>query len=98
LKQSLLERDIEKDTCDYARRKGALALKFVSPGYRGVCDRLLILKTGRMFFIEFKQRGIKPGEDQLRHHNKLSKMNVTVYIVDDVSVGRLIIDLETGGI
>ena len=36
------------------RRVGGLALKFVSPGFSGVPDRLVLIPDGKVAFVEVK--------------------------------------------
>lgn len=52
-----LESKIEKLFCKKVCSAGGLALKFTSPSYRGVPDRL-VLYNGEAFFAELK----RPGE------------------------------------
>ena len=56
----MLEKDIERAVCDYAKAKGMLVYKFTSPARSAVPDRLLISRTGLIVFIEFKRPGARP--------------------------------------
>lgn len=60
------ESSVEKDICDYARELGFLTYKFVSPGKRGVPDRMFISPTGLVCFVEVKRPGASPEPLQLR--------------------------------
>ena len=51
------ERDIEMKLIRAVRRSGGLALKFMSPGFNGVPDRLLLFMGGRAAFCEVKAPG-----------------------------------------
>ncbi len=53
----MFERSIEKKLRVMLRERGALCLKFVSPGNRGVPDRIAILPGGRIVFVELKAPG-----------------------------------------
>lgn len=88
----MLEKKIEKIVCDYAKMKGLLCYKFVSPGNAGVPDRLFILPNGRVFFIEFKQSGKKPTPLQSRVIAQLENHSVMVFVCDCVSEGIDFID------
>lgn len=92
----MLEREIEEKVCRYARIRGVLAYKFVSPQRRSVPDRLLVAPGGKVFFIEFKQRGKKMTKGQEREAIRLSDNGADVYVVDDVEVGKLLIDTIMG--
>lgn len=88
----MLEKDIEKRVCEYARSKGMLALKFNSMNRAAVPDRLFIAPGGVMWFCEFKREGMKPTPAQLREHTRLREMGVTVFVVDNVDEGKEMID------
>ncbi len=56
----MLETDVEQ----YLRKKvktelHGLALKFVSPGFNGVPDRIILVPMGRIYFVETKAPGKK---------------------------------------
>ena len=51
------EKTIEAKLVQAVRTKGGLALKFTSPGFDGVPDRLVLLPGGRIAFIELKAPG-----------------------------------------
>lgn len=89
----MLEKDIEKRVCDYAKEKGLLVYKFTSPARMAVPDRVFITSAGLVFFIEFKRKGEKPTPAQAREHQRLTDYNVNVFVIDDVVKGKLVIDL-----
>jgi len=91
----MLERDIEKAVCDYAKTRGLIAYKFTSPNRRSVPDRLFCGPGGVHFFIEFKAPGKKPTEKQLREILRLQCMSHLVYVVDDIEEGKRIVQSET---
>ena len=88
----MLERDVEKKVCDYAKDKGFLVYKFTSPARAAVPDRIFINKQGYVFFVEFKRPGAKPTEAQNREHERLRKQNILVAVIDDVQVGKNLLD------
>ncbi len=53
------ERDLERQLRDRLKAAGCLALKFVSPGYTGVPDRIVLIPGGRIVFVEMKAPGGK---------------------------------------
>lgn len=62
---------------------GHLLLKFLSPGFPGVPDRILLTATGVSVFIEFK----RPGDGRLRKSQRsviatMRDMKHRVEIVD----------------
>lgn len=94
----MLEKKIEEAVCDYAKARGFLAYKFNSVNRAAVPDRLFILPSGHMFFIEFKRAGQKPTVPQEREHARLRQQNVQVYVVDDIQQGKDIIESMCAGL
>ena len=52
-----MEKQIETYLREQVKKKGGLALKFVSPGNNGVMDRILLLQGGVVIFVETKSPG-----------------------------------------
>lgn len=92
----MLERDIEAKVCDYAKQRGLLVYKFTSPARAAVPDRMFITPSGTVFFCEFKASGKKATAPQKREHERLRGHGVSVYVVDNVTIGKGIIDLLMG--
>ena len=89
----LLEKDIEKRVCKYAESKGLLQYKFTSPNRSSVPDRLFFTKKGTAFLIEFKRQGQVPTAAQAREIQRLIDQGVSVFVMDDIETGKLLIDL-----
>lgn len=77
------EKDTERKLVKAVKAAGGLALKFISPGYDGVPDRLLLLPGGRIAFAEVKAHGVKPRPLQIRRHGMLRRLGFKVYVIDD---------------
>lgn len=90
---NLLEKQIERSVCEYARGHGLLVYKFTSPERAAVPDRMMITSQGKVFFIEFKREGIKATAPQMREHERLLGHGVAVFVVDTVEKGRAAVDL-----
>ena len=54
------EKTIEQKLVQAVKAKGGIAPKFVSPGFSGVPDRLILLPDGKCGFVEVKAPGEKP--------------------------------------
>ena len=54
------EKTIEQKFRAAVKAAGGLAVKFTSPGFDGVPDRLALLPDGKMAFVEVKAPGKKP--------------------------------------
>lgn len=83
-----LEKDIEKAVCDYAKSLGMLCYKFTSPSRRSVPDRLLITRTGVVWFIEFKRLNGKVTAAQEVEIAKIQKRGIDVFVVNTVEGGK----------
>jgi hypothetical protein len=89
----MLERDIEKDNCEYARKRYmAMALKFSSPQRRNVPDRMFVFSGGIIGFIEYKAPGGVPTSGQEREMQRLRDRGCRVEWTDNILKGRGIID------
>lgn len=64
------------------KQQGGLAFKFISPGYAGVPDRIVIAPGGRIAFVELKTTGMKPRKLQVKRIDMLKKLGCQVYVVD----------------
>ena len=78
------ERVIERKLIQAVRQCGGLALKFVSPGFNGVPDRLLLFMDGKVAFCEVKAPGQKPRPLQVRRMEQLWELGFKVFVVDGV--------------
>lgn len=93
VKKKLLERDIEAKVCRYAEKKGWRSMKFMSPNYRSVPDRIFFKHPQRVFFIEFKAPGKKPSEKQDREIKRLRAEGFAVSVIDDIKKGIEFVDV-----
>lgn len=91
--RKLLEKDIENPVCKYAGRCGWRAMKFTSPNYRSVPDRIFFKHPNRVFFIEFKRPGEEPTPKQWAEITRLKDEGFEVFVCDDIDFGKTIIDL-----
>ena len=90
------EKTIEQKFGTAVKAAGGLAVKFASPGFDGVPDRLALLPGGRMAFVEVKAPGKKPRPLQLARHRLLRRLGFKVYVLDDEGQIEKIIS-EIGG-
>jgi hypothetical protein len=77
------ERQIEQKLSLMVKKRGGICPKFVSPGFDGVPDRIVLLPEGRIAFVEVKAPGKKPRPLQLARHALLRRLGFQVYILDD---------------
>ena len=89
-KNLMRESLIQKVVCDYAISKGFLVFRVTTPTWP---DRGFI-RSGKVFMMEFKATGKVPRKSQAFTIKKIKGEKIPVYIVDDIEVGKKIIDLQ----
>ena len=78
----MLEKHIEQNLVQAVRRMGGLAPKFISPGWAGAPDRLVLLPSGRLAFVEVKAPGMTLRPLQVRRKGQLEALGFRVYVID----------------
>lgn len=71
---------------------GGKAYKFVSPGVRGVPDRIVIIPGGHIYFIELKAKNKKLRPIQEIVCNQLKKLGCNVLVIDSKKLVDKFID------
>jgi hypothetical protein len=82
--KQVTEKYIEQKLVKEVKKRGGMALKFVSPGLDGVPDRIVLLPMGRIAFVELKAPGKKMRPLQVRRKTQLEALGFLVYCVDRV--------------
>ena len=80
---NMREKTIEHKLTIAAKNMGGIALKFVSPGFDGMPDRIVLLPGGHIGFVEVKAPGEKPRPLQLSRHGLLRRLGFKVYVLDE---------------
>ena len=78
----MLERTIEQRLVEAVRKAGGLCPKFVSPGWDGVPDRIVLFPGGKMGFVELKAPGQKLRPLQVQRKRQLEGLGFLVYCLD----------------
>ena len=90
------EATIERKLVSAAKVRGGICPKWVSPGYDGVPDRIVLLPGGKIGFVEVKAPGEKPRPLQLARHNLLRQLGFKVYILDGTDqIGGILDEIQT---
>lgn len=76
------ERAIEKRLVTEVKKHGGLAMKFISPGFDGVPDRIVLLPGGKMGFVELKAPGQHMRPLQVQRKRQLEGLGFLVYCLD----------------
>ena len=91
------EREIEGCFTKAVKDKGGLALKFVSPNFNGVPDRLILMPSGKIAFVELKAPKKKMRALQIKRKRQLESLGFSVYCVDDIGmIGDVIDEINKG--
>lgn len=77
------ESTIERKMITEVKKRGGLAVKFVSPGLDGVPDRLVLFPGGRLAFVELKAPGKIMRPLQKKRAKQLIQLGFRVYCVDN---------------
>ena len=90
------EKQIEQKLTLMVKAAGGIAPKFVSPGFAGMPDRLVLLPDGVLAFAELKAPGMKPRALQLARHEMLKRLGFKVYVIDGTEqIGEMLNELQT---
>ena len=87
-----LEKEIERKIRLYAESRGCDFEKFVSPGRRGVSDRLVTAPGGAVGFLEVKRGGKEPTKLQYLRMQHRKDMGCVAEWCDNVLDGKLFVD------
>ena len=90
------EKAIEQKLTLMVKRQGGICLKFVSPGFVGVPDRIVLLPSGCVAFVEVKAPGKKPRALQTSRHALLRRLGFRVYVLDnEEQIGGILDEIRT---
>ena len=89
------EKKIEQKLVTAVKKHGGICPKFVSPGFDGMPDRLLLLPHGRFAFVEVKAPNQKPRPLQLSRHRLLRRLGFQVYVLDALEdIDKIILEVK----
>ena len=90
------EKVIEQKLSLMVKKRGGICPKFVSPGYDGMPDRIVLLPGCHFAFVEVKAPGEKPRPLQIARHKLLTRLGFKVYVLDDESqIGGILDEIQT---
>ena len=92
----MLEKHIENKLVAAVKKMGGIAAKFVSPGLDGMPDRLVLLPSGKIAFVELKAPGKKPLPLQIRRIKQLKKLGFECFVIDsDEQIGGILDEIQS---
>ena len=80
----MLESKIEKALIARVKTLDGTCEKFVSPGRRGVPDRIVTLPGGRIIFVELKSPSGRLSPSQIRDHERRIQMGCDVRVINNI--------------
>lgn len=90
------EREIERKLVSAVKSSGGICPKFVSPGFDGMPDRVVLLPHGKFGFVEVKRSGEKPRPLQIARHRLLRKLGFLVFVLDgEEQIGGMIDEIQS---
>ena len=92
------EKEIEQSLRRAVLKRGGLCLKFISPGWSGAPDRLVLLPEGRLGFVEVKAPGEKPRPLQAARMRILRGLGFYAAALDDMNrIEEMLSDIGRSG-
>ena len=89
------EKCVEQILTKKVKERGGMALKFVSPNFNGVPDRLVLLPNGKVGFVELKSSGKKMRSLQIKRKRQLESLGFLVYCIDGIEqIGVTLDEIE----
>lgn len=76
------EKEIERLLVKAVKKRGGICPKWVSPGFDGVPDRIVLLPGRHFGFVEVKAPGGKPRPLQESRHRLFGRLGFRTYIID----------------
>ena len=90
------EKDLERKLAQAVKASGGVCLKFTSPCFDGMPDRIVLMPEGKCAFVEVKRRGKKPTPLQTARHLMLRRLGFRTYVLDDAEqIGGILSDIQS---
>ena len=81
--RNMREKQVEQKLVRAVKARGGICPKFVSPGFDGMPDRIVLLPGRHFGFVEIKAPGEVPRPLQISRHRLMKKLGFQVYVLDD---------------
>ncbi len=93
---SMREKSIEEKLVEAVKAAGGVCWKFTSPGTAGVPDRIVLMPSGRIAFVEVKAPGVTPRPLQRLRIKTLRRLGFKAFVLDSPDqIGGIIDAVQT---
>ena len=90
------EKEIEGKLVRAVKERGGICPKWVSPGFDGVPDRIVMLPGRHIGFAEVKAPGQRPRPLQVSRHRLLERLGFHTYVIDgEEQIGGLLDEIQS---
>ena len=76
------EKQVEQKLVQAVKARGGICPKFVSPGFDGMPDRIVLLPGRHFGCVEVKAPGKMPRPLQVSRHRLMEKLGFSVHVLD----------------
>lgn len=88
------EKTVEQKLVAAVKKMRGICPKWVSPGFDGMPDRIVLLPGAKIGFVEVKAPGKRPRPLQASRHRLIMKLGFKVYVLDRPDqIGGILDDL-----
>lgn len=91
--RSMRERQVEQKLVKAVKDRGGMCLKFTSPGFDGVPDRIILFPGGHIGFVELKAPGKEMRPLQKKRKRQLEQLGFLVFTIDHPSKIKEVLDV-----
>ena len=93
---SMREKEVERKLVEAVKSRGGICPKWVSPGFDGMPDRIVLLPGRHFGFVEVKAPGEKPRPLQISRHRLLERLGFRTYILDGTEqIGGILDEIQS---
>jgi hypothetical protein len=90
------EKVIEQKLVTEVKKRGGICPKWVSPGFDGMPDRIVLLPDKHFAFVEVKAPGKKARALQRSRHRLLAGLGFPTYIIDGMEqIGGVLDEIQS---
>ena len=90
------EKTVEQKLVAAVKKRGGICPKWVSPGFDGMPDRIVLLPGAKIGFVEVKAPGKKPRPLQVSRLTLLRKLGFKVCVLDEPDqIGGILDEIQS---